>query len=155
MAASKPLAVISGVARTHAIGRACATAFLDVSLPLLFALGLQCCPKGHAATRMQAGYRVLGLDVAPEEDPALQHADYQFLTTDISDVEQTKQVAARVSGQGGLQVLINNAGIADPFMPESSDEKIQYWSKVIQTNLTGMQDIHNLFVQNPAQDLCL
>lgn len=90
---------------------------------------------------MQAGYRVLGLDVAPQEDPALQHADYQFAAADISDVEQTAKIAAQVSKQGGLQVLINNAGIADPFLPESPDEKIKHWNRVIQTNLTGISRV--------------
>lgn len=111
--ASKPLAVISGVARTHGIGRECVRVFLE------------------------AGYRVLGLDVAPQEDPELHHADFQFATADISNVKQTEQIAARVCNHGGLQVLINNAGIADPFLPEGSEDKIKHWFKVIQINLTG------------------
>lgn len=86
---------------------------------------------------MQAGYRVLGLDVAPQEDPELHHADFQFATADISNVKQTEQIAARVCNHGGLQVLINNAGIADPFLPEGSEDKIKHWFKVIQINLTG------------------
>lgn len=100
---------------------------------------------------MQAGYRVLGLDAAPQEDPALQHAEYQFATADISDVEQTSRIAERVSNEGGLQVLINNAGIADPFLPESPDRKIQHWNKVIQTNLTGMSAICKPLTQKKAQ----
>lgn len=90
---------------------------------------------------MQAGYRVLGLDVALQEDPALQHADYQFAAADISNVGQTATIAAMVSEQGGLQVLINNAGIADPFLPESPDEKNQHWNRVIQTNLSGISQV--------------
>ena len=87
---------------------------------------------------MQAGYRVLGVDVAPQEDPALHHTDFQFSTADITNVEQTKQVAALVSDYGGLQVLVNNAGIANPFPPEGSEDKIMHWFKVIEINLTGM-----------------
>ena len=87
---------------------------------------------------LQAGYRVFGVDVAPQEDPALQHDDYHFATADIGSVEDTKQIAAQVSSHGGLQVLINNAGIADPYLPTNPDEKVQHWIKVIQTNLTGM-----------------
>ena len=87
---------------------------------------------------MQAGYKVFGLDLSPQEDPALQHADYQFSTVDIADIQQTQQVASNVSNQdSGLQVLINNAGIADPYLPESPSERIAHWNKVIQTNLTG------------------
>ena len=137
MAASKPLAVISGVARTHAIGRAIAGIFLDVSLHASILLAIVV-STGQAATCMQAGYKVLGLDAAPQEDPALQHADYQFAAADISDAEQVAKIAERVSNAGGLQVLINNAGIADPFLPESPDRKVQHWNKVIQTNLTGI-----------------
>ena len=44
MAASKPLAVIFGVARTHAIGRAIANVFLDVSFHLLIWHGVELSP---------------------------------------------------------------------------------------------------------------
>lgn len=99
----------------------------------------------HALRCMQAGYRVLGLDVAPQEDPALQHTDYQFATADIRDVEQTKKIAARVSIQGGLKVLINNAGIADPFLPDGAENRIRHWLKVVQINLTGMSCICKVY----------
>ena len=99
---------------------------------------------------MQGGYRVLGLDAAPQEDPTLQHADYQFAAADISDVEQMAKIAKRVSDEGGLQVLINNAGIADPFLPERPDRKIQHWNKVIQTNLTGISAKCTPLIQNEA-----
>ena len=89
---------------------------------------------------MQAGYKVVGLDLSPQEDPALQHVHYHFRTADITDVDQTRQVAAHVNSEAnGLQVLINNAGIADPYLPEDPMERIAHWSKVIQTNLTGKQ----------------
>ena len=91
---------------------------------------------------MQAGYKVVGLDLSSQEDPALQHVNYHFRTTDITDVDQTRQVAAHVNSEAnGLQVLINNAGIADPYLPEDPNEKIAHWSKVIQTNLTGKQTL--------------
>ncbi|DBA91008.1 TPA: hypothetical protein ACH3X2_004214 [Trebouxia sp. C0005] len=116
MAGARPLAVISGVARRHGIGRECAKVFLE------------------------AGYKVVGLDLSPQEDPALQHVNYHFRTTDITNVDQTRQFAAHISGDANsLQVLINNAGIADPYLPEDPMERIAHWSKVIQTNLTGKQ----------------
>lgn len=114
MAASKPLAVISGTARDHGIGRECAKQFLE------------------------AGYKVVGLDNVPQEEPALQNADYDFRSTDITSGDQIKDLASHVKGQSNeLQVLINNAGIADPYLPENPSEKIALWHKVIQTNLTG------------------
>lgn len=87
---------------------------------------------------MQAGYKVMGLDSSVQEHPKLQHADYIFSMTDITNVAQTKELASTISKQGSkLQVLINNAGIADPHMPESPADRIAHWSKVIQINLTG------------------
>lgn len=37
----------------------------------------------------------------------------------------------------GITVLISNAGIAYPYMPEGSAERLSFWSQAIQTNLTG------------------
>ncbi|DBA81511.1 TPA: hypothetical protein ACH3X1_007287 [Trebouxia sp. C0004] len=142
MAGARPLAVISGVARSHGIGRECAKVFLEV--PAMCSSN-----SAHMQSRqgclgcwtcMQAGYKVVGLDLSPQEDPALQHVNYHFRTTDITNVDQTRQVAAHVSREAdGLQVLINNAGIADPYLPEDPMERIAHWNKVIQTNLTGKQ----------------
>ena len=137
MAALKPLAVISGVARTHAIGRECAKVFLEVSMPLQ--TGLRQTGRQLTEAYLQAGYRVLGLDNAPQEDPALQHADYQFTSADIGSAEQVAQIAELVQQKGGVSVLLNNAGIADPYLPSKPDEKIHHWMKIIQTNLTGKQ----------------
>lgn len=96
---------------------------------------------------MQAGYKVVGLDLSPQEDPALQHVNYHFRTTDITNVDQTRQFAAHISGDANsLQVLINNAGIADPYLPEDPMERIAHWSKVIQTNLTGKQTFEVMHV---------
>lgn len=57
MAASKPLAVISGVARTRAIGRAIANVFLDVSSRLLKPVGVEISwhPLQHAC-RLDTGF---------------------------------------------------------------------------------------------------
>jgi NAD(P)-dependent dehydrogenase (short-subunit alcohol dehydrogenase family) len=96
---------------------------------------------------MQAGYKVVGLDLSPQEDPALKHVNYLFRTTDITNVDQTRQVAAHVSSEAnGLQVLINNAGIADPYLPEDPMDRVAHWCKVIQTNLTGKQTFEVMHV---------
>ncbi len=139
MAGGKPLAVISGVARTHGIGRECAKAFLEVNASRTRRAEVDGVSTSYLCSIcMQAGYKVVGLDNASQEDPALQHEDYHFSTTDITSIEQTKQVAKQVSSQNNaLRVLINNAGIADPYLPEDPTERIALWSKVIQTNLTG------------------
>ena len=82
---------------------------------------------------------MVGLDSVPQEEPALQNADYDFRSTDITSSDQIKDLASHVQGQSNeLQVLVNNAGIADPYLPEDPSEKLAHWHKVIQTNLTGM-----------------
>ena len=108
-------------------------------------LAVACLRSGFSAVVfacMQAGYKVVGVDNSPQEDPALQHDDYCFSSIDITKAEQTEQVAALVTSQGsGLQTLINNAGIADPYLPEGSSERLKHWNKVIDTNLTGRKQL--------------
>ena len=86
---------------------------------------------------MQAGYQVIGLDTRPEEKP-ISNENFQFHTVDITSIEQTNRLAQAVKHMNiGVTVLINNAGIAYPYMPEGSAERLSFWSQVIQTNLTG------------------
>ena len=82
---------------------------------------------------------MVGLDNVPQEEPALQNADYDFRSTDITSGDQIKDLASHVKGQSNeLQVLINNAGVPDPYLPENPSDKTALWHRVIQTNLTGM-----------------
>ena len=106
-----------------------------------------------ACSSLQAGYRVVGLDIASQEEPVLQHAEYEFTTTDITSADQIQQLASHVGSQvNDLQVLVNNAGIADPYLPEDPAEKTARWHKVIQTNLTGNVTLHWCLQQLRALD---
>lgn len=112
-------AVVTGTARPHGIGRACARAFV------------------------RAGYRVLGIDRLRlqdgEPDEALgQH--YAHLVLDIGSSAEVGFVPREVSKHFGapeIHVLVNNAGIADPHMPDTPEAAVAHWRRVIDTNLTG------------------
>lgn len=55
---------------------------------------------------------------------------------DVSDAAAVERMVETVTGQlGGLDAVINNAGIVDPGrLPEIEDEQ---WERVLETNLTG------------------
>lgn len=94
---------------------------------------------------MQAGYHVIALDNQPEEKP-IQDGDFEFHTVDITNPDQTQALAAEVKRMHkDVRVLINNAGIADPYMPDGVAERVAHWNRVIQTNLTGrINGSHNI-----------
>lgn len=88
---------------------------------------------------MQAGWSVVGIDNQPLEAP-VSHDNFHFHKIDITNAEQTRSLAKAVSSMKcGVTVLINNAGIADPYMPAGPADRVSHWNKVISTNLTGAQ----------------
>ena len=98
---------------------------------------------------MQAGWSVVGIDNQPLEAP-VSRSHFQFHKIDITSAEETQSLAKTVrSMKCGITVLINNAGIADPYMPEGPADRMSHWNKVISTNLTGAQryttDMHTDF----------
>jgi NAD(P)-dependent dehydrogenase (short-subunit alcohol dehydrogenase family) len=66
--------------------------------------------------------------------------DIPDLTTGLCDVSKRvdieRMIAAAINALGGLDVLINNAGIAGPNAPVE-DVDPEAWEKVIQVNLNG------------------
>jgi NAD(P)-dependent dehydrogenase (short-subunit alcohol dehydrogenase family) len=82
-----------------------------------------------------------GLDELAEELPGL--------TTGLCDVSRREQiermVAEAAQALGGLDVLINNAGIAGPTAPVAELDP-DAWEKVLQVNLTGTFNVTRLAI---------
>lgn len=74
---------------------------------------------------------VLDLDPASVEKPLL---GYQADVTDDDSVRRA--VAAAVADLGGLDVLINNAGIGAQGTVEDNDDEV--WHRVLDVNVVGM-----------------
>jgi NAD(P)-dependent dehydrogenase (short-subunit alcohol dehydrogenase family) len=85
--------------------------------------------------------------VLAEEDPEAgaeaaaalsEHGDVRFVRTDVSD-ERSVEAAVRttVAAYGGLDGLVNNAGIADPGSGPPEALSLERWSRVLAVNLTG------------------
>ena len=92
----------------------------------------------------QAGYTVVGIDKTTPEgldtDAVLQqHASsLQFIEADLQDEVQLEDAAKRAcTWLGRVNVLVNNAGIAQPYMPGTRQERSKLWHSYIATNLTG------------------
>lgn len=67
-------------------------------------------------------------------------------TCDVADRSQIEQMmAGAVDALGGLDVLINNAGIAGPTSPVDELHP-EDWDRVVQVNLTGTFDVTRMAV---------
>ena len=127
---SVKVAVVTGTAKPLAIGRAVARSLIH-----------------------SLGYKVLGIDALDavkldEEDPAFKK-NYVHHVCDISCPEQVSKIwsaAEKAFGGGGstdpssleLACIVNNAAIADPYMPlQDKDARLAQWKSVIDINLTG------------------
>jgi NAD(P)-dependent dehydrogenase (short-subunit alcohol dehydrogenase family) len=86
-----------------------------------------------------AGYRVAGVDVADQSPTAKRIPDagaFHAVTADITDPDQVRYAVAQVVEQyGGLQVLVNNAGIYPPIPFEETT--IGDWRRIMRLNLEG------------------
>lgn len=90
------------------------------------------------------GYTVHFCDVTLEKERQRldilrnEGAEAHFHRLDARDHEWWKKVAAELhSDEIFLDLLVNNAGIADPFM-EFTSENTGNWSKVLETNLMAI-----------------
>ena len=91
-------------------------------------------------TFVQAGAKVHSCDVAPAPLEQLKRALPAVSTTlcDVSDLRQVDQLFADVKQQlGGLDVLVNNAGIAGP-TGKVEEISVEDWRRCIDVDLNGM-----------------
>lgn len=120
MSGAGKCAVITGTARPSGIGRACARAFV------------------------RAGYNVLGVDKMrmqdSETDAALAEGRYFHTVIDVAaavEVSFVPNSCKQHFGSPTIHCLINNAGVADPHMPQAAEAAVSHWRSVIDTNLSG------------------
>lgn len=83
------------------------------------------------------GAKVFVTDINPEAVRAAQYSGFSAAVSDVSDEEQVKKLAEQVQHQlGGLDVLVNNAGIAGPTGPiETLDAEA--WKTTFDINVHG------------------
>ena len=99
------------------------------------------CGIGRAIVRrlLEDGYRVYALDLELAEgftDIEAETGDVRAFACDVTDQAQVDAVIAVAGGNGGLELLVNNAGVAvgDPDFLKMSERD---WSASLDVNLTG------------------
>lgn len=86
------------------------------------------------ASLLEQGARVTSLQRSAASATPL--AEQQFVTADVSDVEQTTHAfAMAVNRFGPIALLINNAGVAESAPFKRTDDAL--WHKMLAVNLTG------------------
>jgi NAD(P)-dependent dehydrogenase (short-subunit alcohol dehydrogenase family) len=116
MAETRRVSIVTGGGR--GIGRAIAER-LRASGDRVFVFERDAAGVAEIGRTGQTGLEALQVDVSSE-----------------ADVERgLREVAERC---GALDVLINNAGIADPYVPELEKLSLERWRQILDTNLTGM-----------------
>lgn len=99
--------------------------------------------RGVAKHLLEQGMRVViaELDEEAGQETAWAYRDLgpiRFVCTDVADeASVAAAVAAAVEAFGGLDALVNNAGIADPGNTPVEQLALEEWERVLRTNLTG------------------
>lgn len=99
--------------------------------------------KGIVKLFLEKGIHVVigDLDTEAGKECVSEYRDsgrIHFIQTDVSDEKSVENlVSEAVSRMGALDILINNAGIANPENPPVETLSLDEWNKVIGTNLTG------------------
>lgn len=78
------------------------------------------------------GYVVYGVDKKP--NGLLQHPDYKFISCDLGQEVQIKKIFRKVKS---LDVLINNAALADPTAPPLEELSMKQWRDTMAVDLTS------------------
>ena len=99
--------------------------------------------KGIVRHLLACGMRVVVAEV-DEEAGRETEAEYRalgpvrFVRTDVGEEASVEAAgAAAVGAFGGLDALVNNAGLADPENPRVEELPLERWERVLRTNLTG------------------
>jgi NAD(P)-dependent dehydrogenase (short-subunit alcohol dehydrogenase family) len=63
----------------------------------------------------------------------------EALQVDVSSESDVERAMREVTERCGvIDVLVNNAGIADPYVPDLEKLSLERWRQILDTNLTGM-----------------
>jgi NAD(P)-dependent dehydrogenase (short-subunit alcohol dehydrogenase family) len=106
--------------------------------------GAQGIGKGIARGLLECGYAVVIGDVdaeAGEESVAelAEIGEILYVMMDVSELGSVENgFKTTLSRYGRLDALVNNAGIARPYHPPIQELKLDYWNRIIGTNLTGI-----------------
>jgi NAD(P)-dependent dehydrogenase (short-subunit alcohol dehydrogenase family) len=93
--------------------------------------------RAIAARFAHAGYRVAIADI--DHAATGNELGVRFDALDVADEAAVVRVVAEVAAWGGrLDVVINNAGIADPARKPIDELPVAEWRRVLDVNLTGM-----------------
>ena len=116
--AGKPVVLVTGGAQ--GIGRGITEYFLTKGYSVVV-----------ADNDREAGEELVGL--------LARQGDVRFIRTDVSSEESVQRCIARVQHWfGGLDGLVNNAGIADPYTGPLEYLDLEDWQRIIDVNLTGV-----------------
>jgi NAD(P)-dependent dehydrogenase (short-subunit alcohol dehydrogenase family) len=90
------------------------------------------------------GYVVLGVDVAPCANPPPANSDrYAHYVGDVSSVDACRAIWNTFTSSfpahqvPSIDCIVNNAAIANPYMPKGVQERFEQWQKTLNVNLTG------------------
>jgi len=93
---------------------------------------------------LNSGMNVVAVDIDSEagnecEEAYSSSGRFMFVQADVSDEEAVKGSVQNVATKfGGIDFLINNAGIANPVRKPLAELSLDEWNKVISVNLTGV-----------------
>lgn len=129
-------AVVTGIARPAGIGQACAKLLFKQGYSIIgidreapaFSADVPWPQHGEAAIHI------------PQGSSAAANPKVAWLTCDLAQKEQILALGSQIQdlGVGSINVLVNNAGIADPYMQSDSlSERAALWSKYIAVNLSA------------------
>jgi NAD(P)-dependent dehydrogenase (short-subunit alcohol dehydrogenase family) len=93
---------------------------------------------GAGATVIAAARRADRLEALAAECPGV-----VAVTCDVSVREDCERLVATALEHGGLDVLVNNAGVGDPLHP-AEDESMDLFRHVIDVNLTALFELSQL-----------
>lgn len=99
--------------------------------------------KATALKLLQAGYRVAIADIDSEAgtETVTEYTPLDeicFIPTDIADEISVRQMLAQaISNYSHVDVLVNNAAIANPYNTPIEDLDLAHWNRIINTNLTS------------------
>ena len=112
--------------------------------------------RAIVAAYVAAGAAVATCDI-DEQGLAALRVEYPSVVTFHCDVgvrgQIERAIPAAIAALGGLDVLVNNAGIGGPTSPVADFNPVE-WDRVLQVNLTGTFDVTRLAIphlkQSPA-----